>query len=97
MNILSSYRGLCLLGFLGCAGGLLIAIFFFQKYLGLEPCPMCICQRVAMLAAGLIFLLGALHGPQAWGRWVYGGGAALASVGLWSWMFPGLRKADRLS
>ena len=28
---------------------------------------------------------------------LFGGGAALASVGLWSWMFPGLRKADRLS
>ncbi|HEY1225440.1 MAG TPA: MFS transporter [Brevundimonas sp.] len=28
---------------------------------------------------------------------LFGGAAALASVGLWSWMFPGLRKADRLS
>lgn len=77
---LTSFRGLCLLGFLGCVSGLLIAIFFFQKFLGLEPCPMCIFQRVAMLVAGLIFLLGALHGPRAAGRWVYAGGAALASA-----------------
>lgn len=77
---LTSFRGLCLLGFLGCVGGLLMAIFFFQKFLGLEPCPMCIFQRVAMLAAGGFFLLGALHGPKAWGRWVYSGGAALASA-----------------
>lgn len=80
MKILTSFRGLAFLGFVGCAAGLLIAIFFFQKFLGLEPCPMCIFQRVAMLAAGVFFLLGALHGPKAWGRWVYSGGAALASA-----------------
>ena len=31
------------------------------------------------------------------GAALFGGSAALASVGLWSWMFPGLRKADRLN
>ena len=80
MKSSTTYRLLCLAGAVGCAAGLLIAIFFFQKYLGLEPCPMCIFQRVAMLAASLIFLLGALHGPQTAGRWVYSGGAALASA-----------------
>ncbi|TAJ50838.1 MAG: disulfide bond formation protein B [Nevskiaceae bacterium] len=80
MKALLSYRGLSFLGFAGCASGLLMAIFFFQKFLGLEPCPMCIFQRVAMLSAGLVFLVAALHGPKAWGRWVYSGLAALASA-----------------
>ncbi|MBU1324723.1 MAG: MFS transporter [Alphaproteobacteria bacterium] len=30
------------------------------------------------------------------GAALFGGSAAIASVGLWSWLFPGLRKADRL-
>lgn len=80
MKALLSYRGLSSLGFAGCASGLLMAIFFFQKILGLEPCPMCIFQRVAMLSAGLVFLVAALHGPKAWGRWVYSGLATLASA-----------------
>jgi len=39
---------------------------------------MCIFQRVAMLFAGLFFLLGALHAPKRGGRWVY---AVLATLG----------------
>ena len=31
------------------------------------------------------------------GAALFGGSAALASVGIWSWLFPSLRKADRLS
>lgn len=80
MTASKTYRLLCLLGAAGCGSGLLIAVFFFQKHLGLEPCPMCIFQRVAMLAAGVIFLIAALHGPVAGGRWVYSGGAALAAA-----------------
>lgn len=80
MNTLLNYRVLALLGAAGCAFGLLTAIFYFQKHLGLEPCPMCIFQRVAMLATGVFFLLAALHGPKAVGRWVYSGLATLASA-----------------
>lgn len=79
MQALLNYRVLNLLGAAGCAGGLLIAIFYFQKTLGLEPCPMCIFQRLAMLVTGGIFLLAALHGPKAGGRWVYTGLCLLAS------------------
>ncbi len=68
---MASYRTLNLLGFAGCTGGLLFAILFLQQALGYEPCPMCIFQRVAMLATGLLFLLAALHAPHGGGRWVY--------------------------
>jgi protein dithiol:quinone oxidoreductase len=75
-----SYRLLCFLGFLGCAGGLAFALYL-QHFQGYEPCPMCIFQRVAMAAAGVFFLLGALHGPRGSGRWVYALLAGLGAVG----------------
>ena len=79
MKALQNYRVWNFLGLLGCVSGLLMAIFYFQKVLGLEPCPMCIFQRVAMLATGVVFLVAALHGPKGGGRWVYSGLAVLAS------------------
>jgi disulfide bond formation protein DsbB len=74
-----SFRAGSALGFSACVSGILFALYL-QYFRKLEPCPMCIFQRVAMIAAGLAFLAGALHGPRAGGRWVYGGLAALASV-----------------
>jgi disulfide bond formation protein DsbB len=36
---------------------------YFQLSLGLEPCPLCISQRIAILITGMIFLIAGLHGP----------------------------------
>lgn len=96
MQTLLNYRVLNLLGAAACAAGLLMAIFYFQKVLGLEPCPMCIFQRVAMLATGGVFLLAALHGPKAGGRWGYtllalipaGIGAFIAGRHTWLQKLP---------
>lgn len=77
-RLLGSFRALSLLGFLGCAGAMAFALYL-EHFRGLEPCSMCIFQRVAMIGAGLAFLLGALHGPEAWGRRVYAGVAAIAA------------------
>ncbi len=74
-----SFRGLSLLGFLGCAGGMGFALFL-QHVKGFEPCPMCIFQRIAMVGSGLFFLLGALHGPRGGGRWAYAALAGLAAL-----------------
>ena len=63
MRLLPNYRLMQLLGAVGCAVGLLFALYL-QHYQGYEPCPMCIFQRVAMLAAGLLFLLAAIQGPK---------------------------------
>jgi len=65
-----NFRLLNLLGFLGCVFGLLFALYL-QHFRGYEPCPFCIFQRVAMLATGLVFLAAAIHGPKAWGQWIY--------------------------
>lgn len=66
------------LGFAACAGGMGFALFV-QYGLGYEPCPLCVAQRVAMIGAGLVFLIGMLHAPKARGQWGYAIGAALAA------------------
>lgn len=51
----------------------------------LEPCPLCVFQRMAMMATGAIALLAFLHGPGLTGRRVYAGLitlAVLAGVGV---------------
>jgi disulfide bond formation protein DsbB len=53
--------------------------YFAQFRLGLEPCPLCIFQRIALIAFGLVCLLAALHNPSAGGRRVYGAVALLAA------------------
>jgi disulfide bond formation protein DsbB len=75
-----SFRQLFALGFLACAGGMGFALYL-EHGRGLEPCPLCIFQRIAMVAAGLVFLTGALHGPRGAGRWTYAALGALASGG----------------
>ena len=80
MQTLLHYRALALLGFAGCVTAMFTAIFYFQKHLGLEPCPLCIFQRVAMIATAVVFLAAAVHGPKASGwRWTYSALAALTS------------------
>ena len=80
MPILLSNRALSFIGFALCAG-LIAAALYFQYAAGLEPCPLCIVQRVAFIAAGVVLLLCALHNPpDAWPanlwRRLYGGLAA---------------------
>ncbi|MBS3963061.1 MAG: disulfide bond formation protein B [Methylomonas sp.] len=48
------------IGFLGCVG-LLAFGAYLQFAEELEPCPLCISQRLAILATGLILLIGAAH------------------------------------
>lgn len=79
-------RRLFVLGFAGCAFAMAFAAIYVQRYLGLEPCPLCVMQRVAMIATGAVFLVAALHAPAApRGRWAYAGLAAttaLAGAGI---------------
>lgn len=51
---LFSRRMLNGLGFLICAGGLGFA-YYVQHYLGFEPCPLCIFQRLALLGLDWYF------------------------------------------
>ena len=47
-------------GFLFCASVLAYA-YFLQFQEGLEPCPLCIFQRVAFISMGIMFLIAAIH------------------------------------
>ena len=67
------------LGLLGCVG--LISYALFVQYgMGLEPCPLCILQRVSMITAGLLFLAALLHNPGDRGARVYGALIDLAAL-----------------
>ena len=54
---------------------------WLQHYQQLEPCPLCIFQRVAMMATGAVALLAFLHGPGRTGRRVYAGLTLLSVAG----------------
>lgn len=81
-----SRRSAYLTGFLICAG-LIVYAFYLQYVKMLEPCPMCWFQRVAVVALGLVFLLGAAmnsgrHGAKliAWLAVLTGGGGAVLAA-----------------
>jgi disulfide bond formation protein DsbB len=64
--------------FLVCAG-LMGYGLYLQHAQNQEPCPLCILQRYAFVAVGLIALLATVHGPQRVGQAVYGLLMALAA------------------
>jgi len=67
-------------GFLACAGMLAFG-YYLQFAVGLEPCPLCILQRILLLATGLAFLLAAVHNPARGTRaGIYAGGIALLAA-----------------
>lgn len=53
-------------------GVLLGYAYYLQYFQHLEPCPLCIFQRVAVLVLGLLFLIAAVHNPEKTGARVYG-------------------------
>jgi len=61
--MLVTRRHLLLTGFL-ISVFLIIYALYTQYVLGLEPCPLCILQRVAVIVLGLSFLLLAVRPPQ---------------------------------
>lgn len=63
-----------------CAAFILLAIFYFQDQLGLEPCPMCILSRYTFIAIGAIALVAALHGPRGKALKAYASLIALLGV-----------------
>ncbi|WP_397450536.1 disulfide bond formation protein B [Pseudomonas sp. NA-150] len=67
---LAHSRSLFFLAFIACAlimGG----VFYLEYGVGLEPCPLCIVQRVFMIAFGLISLAAFLHAPGKIGWRIY--------------------------
>jgi len=78
-------------GFFVCL--VLLSYALYAQYgLLLEPCPLCIFQRVAVIAMALIFLLAALHNPGRNGTLLYAamigvaGAAGMVVAGRHVWL-----------
>jgi protein dithiol:quinone oxidoreductase len=72
------------LGF-GLCVALLAYALYTQFHGGLEPCPLCIFQRIGVALTGILFLLAALQHPRGGGRLGYAlliGLAALATAAV---------------
>ena len=91
-----TFRQQCLAGFLACAALIAFALYG-QFQLGLLPCPLCIFQRVAFAALGVVFLLAGLHAParagarRGWGVLALlaaAVGAAIAGRHVWLQHLP---------
>jgi disulfide bond formation protein DsbB len=93
--ILPPRRVAYLLGFLVCAG-LMGWALWLQFGMDLEPCPLCMFQRVALCLAGLVFLVAFIRNPRRGGATVAailvlvfaGAGAALATRQVWLQTLP---------
>jgi disulfide bond formation protein DsbB len=78
-----------------CAALLGYAVYV-QHAMFLDPCPLCIFQRIAFLWIGGVALLAALHNPAGTGRWIYAvlillgcaAGAAIAGRHVWLQNLP---------
>jgi disulfide bond formation protein DsbB len=70
--------------------------YFLQYAQGLEPCPLCMVQRLFFYLIAAVCLVAAVHGPGRAGSIVYGslaalfgiGGAAAASRQVWLQHLP---------
>lgn len=90
LRSLTSNRALFLLAFVACLGLMGFGLYL-QHVKNLEPCPLCIMQRYAFIAVGVIALVAGLHNPKGWGRVPYallmlvaaGTGAGVAGRQIW--------------
>lgn len=67
-----SFRSVALAGLAFCV--LMMAVALGLEHIGgFEPCPLCIFQRVAVIAAGIVFAIAAIHSPIGRvGKVIYG-------------------------
>ena len=65
--------------FLIC-GALLGFGLYLEHGKGLEPCPLCVFQRIAFISIAMIALIAALHGPDRMAVWFYNGLISLAAL-----------------
>jgi len=74
-----TFRAQCLFAFAVCAALLAFAVYM-QLKVGLVPCPLCIFQRIAFTATGVVFLVAGLHAPRGvTGQRIYSALALIAA------------------
>jgi disulfide bond formation protein DsbB len=86
------FAGLALLALVSMA----FAMGYLERHLNLAACPLCMTQRVFVVAWGLIALVAFIHNPGVTGSRIYGalcaisalGGAAIAGRHVWLQHLP---------
>lgn len=82
-KMLLSYRGLSGLLFFFSVVGMSFAYIFLQKILKLEPCPLCVFQRIGLITMGFFALIAFISNPKkTWQRILLMFGALFGM--LWS-------------
>ncbi len=72
-------RQLNLLGFAVCFGLMTYALYM-QYQLLLEPCPLCVFQRMSIIGMGIIFLIAGIHNSAGWSSRIYASVIGLVSA-----------------
>ena len=65
MQRLTTYRSLQVFLVIMTVLGMSYALFFLQRHMGLLPCPLCIFQRIGLMAMGGFALIAALGNPKS--------------------------------
>lgn len=77
---LPSSRIVYLIVFLGCVFLMSVALYM-EHAMGLEPCPLCVLQRVMVIATALVALIAAIHNPGITGVKTYGALSVVTAAG----------------
>src|SRR5207253_8430352 len=70
--------------------------YYLQYVQGLEPCPLCMVQRLFFYLVLIVFAVAAIHAPRRLGTWIYAtlvvlfaaAGAATAARQVWLQHLP---------
>lgn len=63
LNKILKSRAAYFLGFFASFGLVALALVI-QTHYNLEPCPLCISQRIVFISLGFLFLIAAIHNPK---------------------------------
>lgn len=89
------FRNIFLTGFIFCFS-VLLAAYYIEYQLLIEPCPLCLLQRIVFALIGLVFFIGYLANPVNIGRYLSSAmislfammGIALAARQIWLQHLP---------
>lgn len=95
MSLIPAPRPLNLLIVLACLFAMAM-VYYLDALLGLEPCPLCLTQRIFVVFCGAVAMLAFMHGPAALGLRLYaalgllsaGIGGAIAGRHVWLQHLP---------
>ena len=84
-----------LAAFLAC-GSMMAYALYAQHQLEIDPCPLCVFQRMSLIVLSFVFLVAVLQNPESWGRRLYallifaaaGTGAGISARHVWLQNLP---------